>query len=317
MSTDRQMLLEAAGPLRALLEAPGIIEIMANPSGDVFVTRFGHGIAHADMILPSAIRERFLRVLAASVGAELHREAPTLHAALPDLGIRCQGVIPPASAAPAFTIRRHAHGVIPLERYEADGILTPHQRQVLEHAVRQGETLVIAGAVASGKTTLANALLHAMRDLPLRVVLLQDDLELQCAIPNTLALQTVDGRLTMRDLVKDSLRHAPDRIIIGEVRDGAALDFLKAAQTGHPGLVTLHCDSALDALYRLEQLVLEVSTDPQRALIGRVVKLVCFLEKYGRSWRCQEVLRVHGVQEGGYHTEPVALHQTITTETGG
>jgi type IV secretion system protein VirB11 len=316
MQSDRQMLLEAAGPLRDLLTAPGIIELMVNPDGAVFVTRFGHGIERVYMTLLPAIRERFLRILATSVGAELHREAPTLHAALPDLGIRCQGVIPPAAAAPAFTIRRHAHGVIPLARYEADGILTAQQRQCLEQAVRQGETLVIAGAVASGKTTLVNALLHAMQDLSIRVVLLQDDLELQCAIPNTLALQTVDGLLTMRDLVKDSLRHAPDRIVVGEVRDGAALDFLKAAQTGHPGLVTLHCDAALDALYRLEQLVLEVSTDPQKALIGRVVKVVCFLEKHGRSWRAREVLRVHGYRDGSYQTETMAVHHTVTRAGG-
>jgi type IV secretion system protein TrbB len=305
------MLLEAAGPLQGPLQEPKITEVMVNPDGRLWVVRFGQGLTDTGVVVPRAITDRFLRLVATGVGAELHGASPTLHAALQDHGWRIQGAVPPVVEAPSLTIRKHPQDIVPLDTYEAQGILTRTQRQVLEQAIRTGQTLVIAGSVASSKTTLANALLDTLRALPLRVLILEDDRELHCAAPCTLCMRTVDGRVTMRDLVKDSLRHYPDRLIIGEVRDGAAHEWLKSCQTGHYGLTTVHADSAYDALLRLEQLVLEVSIDRQRELIARVVKVVAHMERWEGSWRCKEVLRVKGLQAGEYVVETVAVHPTV------
>ena len=134
-----------------------------------------------------------------------------------------------------------------------------------------------------------------------RVVIIEDTRELQCTAPNLVAMRTKDGVATLSDLVRSSLRLRPDRIPIGEVRGAEALDLLKAWGTGHPGgIATIHAGSALGALLRLEQLILEVAVNPPRALIAEAVNVVIHIAGRGRKRRIESIARVVGFDGVGY-----------------
>src|SRR5262249_37430971 len=149
-------------------------------------------------------------------------------------------------------------------------------------SVRARRNIVVAGGTGSGKTTLLNALLAEPAFRASRVVILEDTAELQCASANCVQLLTkrTAPLITMRDLVQMTLRLRPDRIVVGEVRDGAALEVLKAWNTGHPGgLLTLHANSAEDALARLEDLTMEAVAHPPRRLIASAVDVIAFIAR--------------------------------------
>jgi type IV secretion system protein VirB11 len=158
------------------------------------------------------------------------------------------------------------------------------------------KNLIIAGGTGSGKTTLATAVLALMAETGERLVTIEDTPELQCTAPNHLALYTREGVATMQQLVKETMRCRPDRIIVGEVRDGAALDLLKAWNTGHPGgLCTLHANGAAQSLTRLEQLVQEAVVTVPRALIADAVDLIVYLERTPRGRRVYSLAAVTGL----------------------
>jgi type IV secretion system protein VirB11 len=300
------LLAETAGALLPYLEDPAVMEIMANPDERLFIERFGVGIARVPD-LDAATLDTFLRCVASLVHAEWRESSPSLHAALPALGLRIQAERPPLAPGPMMTLRKHPQQVFPLDDFEAKGILTHTERDILESAIAEGKTVLISGSTGSAKTSLLNALLHALQDSGKRIFLLEDDPELRCDAENTASLHTLDGdggvgRITMTELVKKALRHRPDLLIIGEVRDGAALDMLKGFQTGHPGLASVHAESALGTLLRLEQLVQEVSVDPQRALIAEAVDVIVHLARQGRSWRVTGLLAVEGLRGQEYLT---------------
>lgn len=308
------LVAQAAGPLLNYLDDAAVIEIMANPDGRVFIERFGAGIARAPDLDPS-ILDLFLRCVASVVHAEWRDTSPSLHAALPSIGLRIQAERSPIAAGPMMTIRKHPQQVFPLEDFVAKGILTAQERMLLEEAVTQRQTLIISGSTGSAKTSLMNALLHYLRDSGLRIFILEDDPELRCTAENTAALHTTDpdrhgARITMADLIKKALRHRPDLLIIGEVRDGAALEALRGFQTGHAGILSIHADSAEGTLLRLEQLIQEVSVDPQRQLIAQTVNLIVHMARHGRSWRATQFLAVDGVdRQGTYRTRPLTQTQ--------
>lgn len=302
--SDRALLLSLAGPvLAAYLDDREVLEIMCNDNGTCFLTRFGVGmveVAHPGF----AMLDRFLSAIAHDVGQEWRASSPRLAAALDDVGWRLQAGRPPLAPAPFLSLRKHPAHVFPLDDFEAKGILTSQERRLLEQAMADKRRLVIAGGVGSAKTSLANALLDSIRDTADRVILVEDAPELRCAVRNCTRMSVVKGRWTLRDLIQDTLRLNPSRLVVGEVRGGEALDMLKAFQTGHSGLTTLHVDEAAHTLHRLEQLVQEVSVSPQRELIGEVVDVIVHLAKYGPTWRCTGLLAVHGYAGGGYHLEP-------------
>ena len=311
------LLAHAAGPLLPYLEDAEVMEIRVTSNGRCFVVTFGVG-KHQRADIPLPVLDTFLAVIASMTGAEWRASAPRLHAAFPSLGIRIQAARPPTTEGPMMVCRKHPRRVFPLDDFEAKGILTalgptqatdtrltaqPTIQQTLEAAVAGRHTIVIAGAVGSAKTSLLNALLATLRDSAERIVVLEDDPELRCEAAEVQTLRTChDPVITMRDLGKDLLRYSPDRIVIGEVRDGAALDMLKAFQTGHPGMTSVHAESALGTLLRLEQLVQEVSVDPQRPLIGDAIDLIVHLTSYARSWRVTDLIAVDGFDGSVYTT---------------
>lgn len=281
------MLTTALGPsVAVMLEAPDTIEVIANPDGRLWVEQVGKGQIPTPYRLEATETERVIRLVATLTGAEVHRDKPIVSAELPPRGERFEGVLPPVSRGPCFAIRKPAAQVFTLDDYVSADVVTSDQAAELRRAVRQRSNIIVAGGTGSGKTTLANALLHEIALLNERVVILEDTRELQCAAEDVVALRTQPGSVTLSDLVRSTLRLRPDRIVVGEVRGPEALDLLKAWNTGHPGgIATLHANSARAALARLDQLTMEVCETPPRALIAEAIDLVVFIERGGPAGR--------------------------------
>lgn len=302
----RSMLRTAMGAaIEAALSDPLTVEVMVNPDGRLWVDRLGEGRRDTGEILPPTDVERIIRLVASHVRTEVHAEAPIVSGELPTrgselVGERFEGGLPPIAPGPYFSIRKPATKIWRLGEYVASGAMTPFQAERLCEAVAARENILIAGATMSGKTTLANALLAEIAGFDERVILLQDTSELQCAVADCVPLRTQPGFVDLAALVRSTLRLRPDRIVVGEVRGGEALDLLKAWNTGHPGgLATVHANSARSALYRLEQLVQEAVAVVPRRLIAEAIDLVVFIRGRGTS-RCVETLvRVTGLDPNG------------------
>jgi type IV secretion system protein VirB11 len=300
------MLRTALGPAIArYLEDPAIVEVMLNPDGRLWVDRLKEGLLDTgDMLLP-ADGERIIRLVAHHVGAEVHPGSPRVSAELPETGERFEGLLPPVVGSPAFAIRKPAVAVFTLSDYVASGIMTQAQADVLRVAVERRKNILVAGGTSTGKTTLTNALLAEVAKSSDRVVLIEDTRELQCAALNLVAMRTKDGVASLSDLVKSSLRLRPDRIPIGEVRGAEALDLLKAWGTGHPGGIgTIHANTAIGALRRLEQLVQEAVVTVPRALIADTIDVIAVLSGRGSARRLAEIALVDGLDPvtGDYRT---------------
>jgi P-type conjugative transfer ATPase TrbB len=301
-----RMLRTAMGPaIAAALEDPEVVEILLNPDGSLWLDRLGAGREPSGLSLSASDAERIIRLVAAHVRAEVHAGAPILSAELPDTGERFEGVLPPIVRAPTFAIRKRAIAVISLATYVTEAILTEAQAVFLRHAVRERQNILIAGGTSTGKTTLANALLHEVAATGDRVIILEDTVELQCCADDHVPLRTRAGVVSMAELVRSTLRLRPDRIVIGEVRGGEALDLLKAWGTGHPGgIATIHAGSAEGALVRLEQLILEAAVTVPRPLIAQAVNVIVYIAGRGRARRVDDIVRVTGLTANGYRLEP-------------
>ncbi|HZF43711.1 MAG TPA: P-type conjugative transfer ATPase TrbB [Sphingomonadaceae bacterium] len=300
------MLRTALGPaIAAALADPLVIEVMVNPDGALRLDRLGPGRADTGVRIEAAQIERIIRLVASHARAEVHPGAPIVSAELPPrgetlAGERFEGLLPPVSTSPCFSIRKPASRVHTLADYVRDGIMTADIARELSLAVAERRNILVAGGTSSGKTTLANALLAELAARDERVILIEDTRELQCPAPDTVALRTRAGFVSMADLVRSTLRLRPDRIIVGEVRGGEALDMLKAWNTGHPGgIATVHANSAASALYRLEQLVNEAVAAVPRRLIAEAIDLVAFIEGRGACRRVSALAAVEGLDPAG------------------
>ncbi len=317
VSDDRRraMLRSAMGPtIATALADPAVIEIMVNPDGALRLDRLGEGRSDTGTRYDPAQIERIIRLVASHARTEVHASSPIVSAELPPhgdgAGERFEGVLPPVSLAPCFSIRKPAARVYTLLDYVSDGIMTADAARLLSLAVVHRRNILVAGGTSSGKTTLANALLAEIAHLDERVILIEDTRELQCAAPDVVALRTRAGSVSMADLVRSTLRLRPDRIIVGEVRGREALDMLKAWNTGHPGgIATVHANSAVSALYRLEQLVQESVVTVPRRLIAEAIDMIVFIAGRGRARRVETIARVSGVDpDGGYAVLEITPH---------
>lgn len=291
------------GPVREALEASDTLEIIANPDGCIWIERAGLGLALAGSRLGAPERERIIRLVASAAGEPCDRTRPIVSAELPGTGERFEGILPPVSESPCFSIRKSAPAPFCLDDYVRAGTLAKAVSIALRKALRDRLNILVAGGTSSGKTTFANALLAETAILQDRLVILEDTRELRCPAPDTVRLRAHRGTASLRDLVRSTLRLRPDRIIVGEVRGGEALDLLKAWNTGHPGgIATLHANSAPGVFSRLEQLVGEVTTSPPSALIADAIDIVVFLSRASGERRVEDALRVTGFDENGYRT---------------
>lgn len=311
-----RMLRTALGTaIAGWLDDASVGEVMLNPDGRLWIDRLAGGLEDTGERLSAADGERIIRLVAHHVGAEVHPGAPRVSAEMPGTGERFEGLLPPVVAGPAFAIRRPAVAVFTLSDYVGAGIMSADQAGALARAVRDRRNILVAGGTSTGKTTLVNALLAEVAGTADRVVLIEDTRELQCAAPNLVALRTKDGAASLTDLVRSALRLRPDRIPIGEVRGGEALDLVKAWGTGHPGGIgTIHAGSALGALRRLEQLIQEAVLTVPRALIAETIDVIAVLSGRGSARRLFELAHVDGLNASAdyrltaLHLDPAGEH---------
>ncbi len=303
-------LMRALGPeLIKPLEDPAVIEVLLNPDGKLWVERLGgHELEHAANI----DKVRALSIIATVAGmleTTVTLEHPILECELPTDGSRFEALIPPVVAAPTFSIRKKASAVYTLDQYVASGIMTDRQREAILAAVSERKNILIAGGTGTGKTTAANAILHALaeREPEHRVVIIEDTRELQCQAPNTVYLRTSDT-VDQTMLLRATMRLRPDRIVVGEVRDKSALALLKAWNTGHPGGVgTVHANDAAAALVRVGQLVQEAGVPPAPDLIAEAVNVVVSIKRDRGARRIEEVVAVSGHDSRtGFSVERIA-----------
>ena len=301
------MLSTALGQhVSAHLTDPEVIEVMANPDGTLWVDRIGRGREFTGEVLSADSVERAIFIIATSIGSTCSTQSPLLSAELAAFGARFQGVLPPVSLRPCFSVRKKASRIFSIEDYVTQGAVSPTLATNMKQAVLNRKNIVIAGGTGSGKTTLANALLALIAETGDRLVLIEDTLELQCRAKDFISLRARDGSVTMRDLVRATMRLRPDRIVIGEVRGAEALDLLKAWNTGHPGgVATIHADSARKVLSRFEQLVREAGVADARQLIADAVNLIVFIEKTKSGRKVTDMIEVSCSDDGRYSIVPI------------
>ena len=308
---DRKVaaLRQAMGPVIAgALADRLVVEVMVNPDGKIWVDRIGEGRSWTGEMLAAADADRILRLLADHAGEVVTPDSPRISATLPVTGERFQGAFMPLVASPAFAIRKRPEVVFTLDEYVEQGMMTQSQAEVIREAAVARQNILIVGGTGSGKTTLANAILAEPAFARDRVIIIEDTAELQCSAEDKIQLLTkrTDPPVTMTDLVRDTLRLRPDRIIIGEVRDGSALDLLKAWNTGHPGgLATIHANSAAEGLTRLEDLIGEVTQRIPYRAITQAINVIIYIERTATGRQIRDVSRLLGREGDAYLLKPV------------
>lgn len=296
------------GPLVCdLLVQDDVIEIILNADGRLWAERLGQPMIAVGTMLPGQA-ESLMATVASTIPTTLTRESPILECELPLDGSRFSAVIPPVVEAPCFSIRVPAKRIFPLETYRESGIISARQMEILTTAIADRKNILVSGGTGSGKTTFANAIIdYIARVTPEhRLAILEDTRELQCAAQNVLAMRTSETA-PMDRLLRHALRQRPDRIIVGEVRDRAALTLLKSWTTGHPGgVATVHSnvDDPRAALRRLEFLVAEAFTGSAFELIGEAIDVIVTIAKTKEgARRVQGIASVSGWNGTSYDLE--------------
>jgi pilus assembly protein CpaF len=273
------------GALEPLLADPAVTEIMVNGPGRVYVERNGQLLRVARALDAPTILRLVERIIG-PLGLRLDRASPMVDARLPD-GSRLHAVLPPlAPDGPCVTIRRFATRTVTLAEFGLDA----DAARLLSGYVRGGANILVSGATSAGKTTLCNALAREIDERE-RIVTVEETAELRLAQPHVVRLEARPanaegaGAVSVRELVRAALRMRPDRLIVGEVRGGEALDMLQACNTGHDGsLSTLHANSARDALSRLETLVLYAGVAlPVAAVRAQIASAIDILVQVARE----------------------------------
>jgi pilus assembly protein CpaF len=308
---------EGLDVLDPLLADPGIDEIMVNGGGEVWIERDGRLRSTTLMLDPSTTYAVLERIVA-PLGLRIDRTSPFVDARLPD-GSRVNGVVPPLSIdGPCLTIRRFGARRPPL-----DEVASPGVARLLVWAVRSRMNIMVSGGAGAGKTTLLNAVAAAIPDTE-RVVTIEDAAELRLPGRHVVRLEARPanaegaGEVRVRDLVRNSLRMRPDRIVVGEVRAGEAIDMLQAMNTGHDGsLSTCHANSPADAVRRLETLVLmgdvALPLAAVREQVRSAIDLIVHIAR--RPDGSRRVMAVAEPLLGGTTGEPVET-RPLTDRTG-
>jgi type IV secretion system protein VirB11 len=295
---------ELGDTIVAALAAPQVVEIMLNADGTLWLDVLGEGMRDTGVRMSAMQAENLLRTIASALDLVVNADHPILEGTLPFDGSRFAGVLPPVSNRPVFAIRKRAGLIFTLDDYVRSGICDARSAEIIRQAVGERKNILIVGSTGSGKTTLANAVLEEIstQHREQRVVIIEDTVELQCAAPNHVALKTSESA-DMTRLLRTTMRLRPDRIVVGEVRGAEALALLKAWNTGHPGgLATVHANSAVAGLVRLEQLVAEANVPPQPQLIAEAVDLLVSIVRTPHGRVIQEIVRVDGYSPADGYT---------------
>jgi P-type conjugative transfer ATPase TrbB len=275
------------------LNDPDVVEVMLNDDGTLWLESNGQMRCAGTVSASDAMA--ILNNVSSALNGEISKENPIVEGELPLNGERFEGVAPPVVERGVFAIRKKAGKIYPLADYVRVGVLSFKQAELLRTAVATRQNILVVGGTGSGKTTFCNALLNELSILSpgCRMHLLEDTQELQCALSNRVFFRTTEWT----DMARLSImvtRMRPDSITVGEIRSGGpALALLKLWNTGHPGgMTTIHANSAYEGLIRLDQLIQEVSSNPQLVLIGQAVNVVVFLQRDQGSRKIKEIIRV-------------------------
>lgn len=299
------------GPLEPYMQDPDVTDILVNGAYEVYVERFGRLQETHTVFADEEHLMQIIGRIVARVGRRIDEQNPMVDARLPD-GSRVNAIIPPlALSGPVLSIRRFGHKPLEINDLLVRGSICPEMVQVLEAAIEGRVNICISGGTGAGKTTFLNNL---SRFIPAgeRLVTIEDSAELKLQRKHVVSLETRTassegaGEVTQRDLVRNALRMRPDRIVIGEVRGGEALDMLQAMNTGHEGsLTTIHANDTHDALSRLEVMVsmagYELPVMVVRRYIASAITLVVHLARLkGGARRITRISEVCGLENGDY-----------------
>ena len=314
--------------LQELVEEEEVTEIMINGTQGIFIERKGRLFQWDKNFASKEKLEDVIQQIVAKCNRAVNKASPIVDARLEN-GARVNIVLAPVALnGPIVTIRRFPSHPIGMTDLLAYGSLTQEAAQDLEKWVRAGYNIIISGGTGSGKTTFLNALSQYIPSTD-RVITIEDSAELQLqGIPNLVRLETRDSKgegttaITIRDLIRSSLRMRPDRIIVGEVRGSEAIDMLQALNTGHDGsLSTGHANSATDMLMRLETMVLMGMELPLSAVRRQIASGVDIIVQLGRlrdkSRKVLEIVEITGYEDGEIVTRPLYQYQETGTDEAG
>lgn len=296
------------GPLEPLLQDPTITDILVNTHNQVYVERGGL-LELTTVVFKDAVHLRhIIDKIVSNVGRRIDESSPMCDARLDD-GSRVNVVIPPLAVdGPIMSIRRFGRDAIGVEQLLSKRAITSPMLDLLKAAVKARLNIVVSGGTGAGKTTLLNALSSFISEGE-RIVTIEDSAELQLQQPHVVRLEcrppNVEGKgaIRQRELVINSLRMRPDRIVLGEVRGGEALDMLQAMNTGHDGsLTTIHANNPRDAIARLETMSLMADVDlPEKAIKAQIASAVSLIVQVARlsdgSRRVTQISEVTGMTD--------------------
>ena len=319
--------IRGLGILDSIMKDNTITEVMINGYQNIFIEQNGR-VKRIPKAFPSEERlEDIIQRIVSTAGREVSQASPIVDTRLQD-GSRVNVVLPPISlVGPVVTIRKFSRNPMTIEQLIKYKSITPEIASVLELLVRAKYNIFIAGGTGSGKTTFLNALSNYI-PADERVITIEDSAELQIAnIDNLVSLETRNansagvGAVTMQDLIKSSLRMRPERIVVGEVRGGEALDMLQAMNTGHDGsLSTGHANSTKDMLSRLETMVLQGTVEmPLMAIrqqIASALDIIIFLSRLrDHSRKTMEITEVIGMKDGEIELNPLYVFKEDENST--
>jgi pilus assembly protein CpaF len=300
------------GPIDALMRDPSISEVMVNAPEEVFFEREGILYLSDVRFRDASHIQRVIERIVAPIGRRVDESQPMVDARLPD-GSRVNVIIPPVSPkSPTITVRKFRSDKMRMDDLINVGTLTPAMAEFLKACVEQKLNILISGGTGTGKTTFLNALSFFLPEDE-RILTIEDPVEMKLQQPHVVTLEArpanIDGKgeVTQRDLLRNTLRMRPDRIIIGEVRGSEAFDMLNAMNTGHEGsLCTVHANSPRDALARIENMVLMAGLElPDRAIREQTASALHLIIQLARM--------KDGVRRVTYVTEVTGMEGQIVT----
>ncbi len=298
-SRTQNKIKQDLGPLvLSALSDEEIYEVLLNPDGVLWVDGY-KGKREYGLMGPDAAKNLINTVASVSDEIVTHKNPSFSGELWVELDeefklFRFQAFIPPVVTYPAFAIRKRAGQVIPLQDYVKDEIITPQQEKIIKESVSTRKSILVIGGTQSGKTTFCNAILDCIaKTHPQdRVIIIEDTQELECNVKDSVTMRSSPSK-PMNDLIFDSMRIRPDRIIIGEVRGPEAHSLIKAWNTGHPGGVsTIHANSAESGLLRLEQLIMEAGVVPVPEAIVEAVNVLVFIQKTNKGKKGRQVTSI-------------------------
>lgn len=308
--TRQQLITLMNGLMLNEFNDPQTVELMANPDGLLYVEKLGEPMKLIGQVSPDTVSSIIYNV-AGFHNQVCDQQHPICEAEFPLDDSRFEGLLPPVVRGASFSLRKKASLIFTLDDYVKSGTMTPEQKKVILTAVASHLNILVVGGTGSGKTTLINAIIEAMvhSSEQERIVIIEDTGEIQCSAANHVQMRS-NKFTSMTDLLRATLRYRPDRILVGEVRGGEALDLLDAWNTGHPGgCATLHANDAYAGLNRLKSLITRNPQHPNdiEALIGEAVHIVICIARFQHGRRIKQILKVNGWSyEKGYQTELIA-----------